>query len=266
MGAVGYTIVTYFFKIIWALVVWVLGRFIINFILKMLKKRIDAGKIDPSLSSFLKAIIKTLLYIVLVIMIISTLGIQTTSLVAILGAAGLAVGLALQGSLANFAGGVLILLFRPFSVGEFIEAGGNKGTVKEIHIFSTILDTPDNKRIIVPNGSLSNSTIINYSRNDMRRVDLVFSVSYDDDLDKAREVLRNIAMSQEAVIKEKDILVELGEYGGSSINFYYKVWCKKEDYWKVYFDSMKMVKKAFDEAGLSIPYPQMDVHLNKVEK
>ena len=259
-------IVSYFFKVVFALVIWVLGRYAIKLIMKTLKKRIDSGEIDPSLSSFLNSIVKTLLYTVLFIMIISTLGIQTTSLVAILGAAGLAVGFALQGSLANFAGGVLILLFRPFSVGDFIESGGVSGFVKEIHVFSTVLDTPDNKRVIVPNGSLSNTTIVNYSKNDIRRVDLTFSVGYDDNLEKAAEVLKNIAMSQEAVLKDQDIFVQIGEYGDSSINFYYRVWCKSADYWKVYFDTMQMVKKEFDQAGLSIPFPQMDVHMDKVEK
>ncbi len=263
---IGTLIVSYFFKVIFAIVIWMIGKYVIGLIVKMLKKRIESGQIDPSLSSFLRSLIKTLLYTVLIIMIISTLGIQTTSLVAILGAAGLAVGLALQGSLANFAGGVLILLFRPFSVGEFIESGGIKGSVKEIHIFSTILTTPDNKMVIVPNGSLSNTTIINYSRNDIRRVDMLFSVSYSDDLEKAKEVLREIANSQEAIMKDKDIFVEIGEYADSSINIYYRVWCKNADYWKVYFDTMKMVKKGFDESGISIPFPQMDVHMDKLEK
>lgn len=263
---IGSMIVTYFFKIIFAIIMWVVGRYVIGFIIKMIKKKIESGQIDPSLSSFLRSIVKTLLYTILIIMIISMLGIQTTSLVAILGAAGLAVGLALQGSLANFAGGVLILLFRPFSVGDFIESGSTKGVVKEIHVFSTILNTPDNKVVIVPNGSLSNTTIVNYSRNELRRVDMVFSVSYSDDLEKAKEILRNIALSQEAIMKDKDIFVEVAEYADSSINFYYRVWCKTADYWKVYFDTMKMVKKEFDGAGISIPFPQMDVHMDKLEK
>jgi small conductance mechanosensitive channel len=259
-------IVSYFFKVIFAIVIWIIGKLLIKTVMKILKKRVESGKIDPSLGSFLRSLIKTLLYTILIIMIISTLGIQTTSLVAILGAAGLAVGLALQGSLANFAGGVLILLFRPFSVGEFIESGGVKGVVKEIHIFSTILTTLDNKMVIVPNGSLSNTTIINYSRNDLRRVDMLFSVSYSDDLEKVKEVLHGIANSQEAIMKDKDIFVEIGEYADSSINIYYRVWCKTDDYWKVYFDTMKMVKSKFDEAEIKIPFPQMDVHMDKMEK
>jgi small conductance mechanosensitive channel len=191
------------------------------------------------------------------------LGIQTASFVAVLGAASLAVGFALQGSLTNFAGGVLIILFKPFKVGDLIEANGFLGVVEEIQIFATLLNTLDNRKIIIPNGKLSNESVVNYTKNEIRRVDITFGVGYNDDLEKAKEVLRELANSQEKVLKDPPIFVEIIEYANSSVNIIYRVWCKTEDYWDVYFHSMKMAKIEFDKNNISIPYPQMDVHMDK---
>lgn len=246
-----------------AVLIWLIGVFVIKRLEKILELTMDRRKVDCSLKSFASSLFSSLMYIILIIIVISTLGFQTSSLVAIVGAAGLAVGLALQGSLSNFAGGILIIIFRPFGVGDFIEAGSSKGTVKEIQIFSTIIDTPDNKRIIIPNAQLSNNTIVNYTKNDIRRIDFVFSVSYDDDLRKAREIIDSILRRHEKVMKDKDIFVRISEYADSSINFTGRVWAKKEDYWEIYFDVLEVVKEEFDKAGLSIPYPQMDIHTDQ---
>jgi small conductance mechanosensitive channel len=245
-----------------ALIIWMVGMFIIKKLERLLELAMEKKKVDSSLKSFTSSLFSSAMYLILVIIVISTLGFQTSSLVAIIGAAGLAIGLALQGSLSNFASGILIIIFRPFGVGDFVEAGSFKGTVKEIQIFSTIMDTPDNKRIIIPNSQLSNNAIINYTKNDIRRVDFVFSVSYDDNLKIAREIITNILSSHEKVLKDKDIFVKISEYADSSINFAGRVWVKKEDYWDVYFDVMEIMKEEYDKAGLNIPYPQMDIHMD----
>lgn len=248
-----------------ALLIWLIGIFVIKKMEKLLELAMTKKKVDSSLKSFASSLLGSIMYLVLIIIVISTLGFQTSSLVAIIGAAGLAIGLALQGSLSNFASGILIIIFRPFSVGDFIEAGGFKGTVKEIQIFSTIMDTPDNKRIIIPNSQLSNNAIVNYTKNDVRRVDFVFSVSYDDNLRNAREIITKILSGHEKVLKDKDIFVRISEYADSSINFTARVWVKKEDYWDVYFDVMEVLKEEYDKAGLSIPYPQIDVHTDETK-
>ncbi len=244
-----------------AVLVWIVGSFIIKKLDYILVSRMEKKEVDPSLTSFAKSLLNAILYILLVVAVVSQLGVQTSSLVAIVGAAGLAVGLALQGSLSNFAGGILIIIFRPFSVGDFIEAGGTSGIVKDIQIFSTILHTLDNKVVVVPNAQLSNNTIINYTKNDIRRVDLKFSVAYSDNLDVAKDILTKIASNHEKVLKDHDIFVRLSEYANSSINFTVRVWAKTSDYWDVYFDIMEEVKSEFDTANLNIPFPQMDVHI-----
>ena len=191
------------------------------------------------------------------------LGIQMTSFIAILGAAGLAVGLALQGSLANFAGGVLILLFKPFKVGDFIDAVGFSGTVKEIQVFSTKMTTPDNKTIIIPNGNLANSSMTNYSTQTQRRVDFVFGIGYNDDIKKAKSVINELIYKDERILKDPEPLVVVSELGDSSVNLTVRVWSKSADYWGIFFDMQESVKLKFDEQGISIPYPQQDVHLYK---
>ncbi len=255
--------INYGLKLLYAILIWVVGKFVVGKLMVLIDKKMDTVKTDITLRKFLHSIINTMLYTFLFIVIISTLGIQTASFVAVLGAASLAIGFALQGSLSNFAGGVLIILFKPYKIGDFIEASGFKGTVVEIQIFATLLNTPDNKRIVVPNGKLSNETLVNYSKNPTRRVDIVFGVGYNDDLDKAKAVLVEIARSQEKILKNPDIFVEIIEYGDSSVNIVYRVWCNAADYWNVYFHSMKMAKVEFDKANISIPYPQMDVHMEK---
>jgi len=255
--------INYGMKLLYAILIWIVGKFIIGKLMLVIDKKMERVKTDVTLKKFLHSIINTMLYTFLFIIIISTLGIQTASFVAVLGAASLAVGFALQGSLSNFAGGVLIILFKPYKIGDYIGAAGVAGTVVEIQIFATLLNTPDNKRIVIPNGKLSNDTITNYSKNSTRRVDITFGVGYDDDLDKAKSVLVEIARSQEKVLKDPGIFVEIIEYGDSSVNIVYRVWCNAPDYWNVYFHSMKMAKIEFDKANISIPYPQMDLHMEK---
>ena len=189
------------------------------------------------------------------------LGIETTSFVAILGAAGLAVGLALQGGLANFAGGVLILIFKPFKVGDFIDAQGHAGVVSEITVFTTVLKTPDNKTIIIPNGALSNGSMVNYSTEEKRRVDMVFGIGYGDDIAKAKQVLKRIVDEDERVLKDPAPQIVVAELADSSVNFNFRVWCTGSDYWSIYFDMNEKVKLEFDKEGVSIPFPQRDVHL-----
>ncbi len=254
---------TYALKVLYAVIIWVVGKFIIKQIVKLFDHKMEMAKTEETLKKFLHSMFNIFLYTILFIIIISTLGIETASLVAVLGAASLAIGFALQGSLSNFAGGVLIILFKPFKIGDYVEAGGVSGTVTEIQIFATLLDTVDNKRVIIPNGKMSNETLINYSKNGTRRVDIVFGVGYNDDLEKAKEVLTEVAKAQDKVLQDKGIFVEIVEYANSSVNIVYRVWCNTPDYWDVYFQSMKAAKTEFDKANISIPYPQMDVHVTK---
>jgi len=255
--------ITYGIKLLYALLIWVIGKYIIGKLMLLVDKKMELAQTEITLKKFLHSIVNTLFFTFLFIIIISTLGIQTASFIAVLGAASLAIGFALQGSLANFAGGVLIILFKPYKIGDYIEASGVAGTVIEIQIFATLLNTVDNKRIVIPNGKLSNDTLVNYSKNPVRRVDIVFGVGYNDDIEKAKSVLVEIANSQEKILKNQEAFVEIVEYGNSSVNIVYRVWCKTADYWDVYFQSMKMAKTEFDKANISIPYPQMDVHVEK---
>lgn len=254
-------IIIYGQKIILAIIVLVIGLILINHLLKLINKSLDKAKVDKSLHSFLNSIINISLKILLFITIASMLGVKMTSFIAILGAAGLAVGLALQGSLSNFAGGVLIILLKPFKVGDFIEGTGHAGTVTEIQVFHTILNTPDNRVIVIPNGNLSNSSVINYSKKDTRRVDLTFGVSYQDDITKVKNVLTRLANEHELILKDPAPVIKLAELGDSSINFILRVWCQSENYWTVHFDLLENVKLEFDKENISFPYPHMDVDL-----
>ena len=200
----------------------------------------------------------------IIIAAIGQLGIQTTSLIAVMGAAGLAVGLALQGSLSNFAAGVLIVIFRPYRVGDFVEAAGISGSVEQVQILTTILKTPDNKRIIVPNAQIMDSIITNYSANDTRRVDLVVGVSYDDDLDKVRNTLRSLIDADDRILKDPECLIAVSELADSSVNFNVRPWVNAADYWGVYFGLTEAIKKRFDQEGISFPFPQQDVHMHTV--
>lgn len=255
-------VIQYGLKLIFAIIIIFIGMKVIKYIVNLFEKSFK-DRLEPTLMKFLKSVSKALLNILLFLSAAATLGIEMTSFVAVLGAMSFAIGLSLQGSLANFAGGVLILISKPFKAGDFIEAGGNKGTVEEIQILYTVLNTPDNKQIVIPNGDLSNSDITNYSAHDKRRLDLVFGIGYDDDLIKAKEVLKDIVASKDMIIETPEPIIKVGELAGSSVNFDVKVWVKTSDYWTVYYDMKETVKLRFDEEGIGIPYPQMDVHLDK---
>lgn len=252
-------------KILLAVVAYFIGGFVIRKVVNLVGLALKKNKVEDTLHSFLQSILNTLLKAILIIVCASIIGLETASLIAILGAAGLAVGLALQGSLANFAGGVLILLFRPFKNGDAIKAQGYVGSVEEIQIFNTILKTFDNQRIIIPNGLLSNGCVTNINVNGTRRVDMTFGIGYDDDIAKAKAILKSLIDADERVLKDKGVDIWVGEHGDSSVNIFVRPWSKAEDYWGIYFDMMENVKIAFDKEGISIPFPQRDVHVHQVE-
>jgi small conductance mechanosensitive channel len=248
-------------KLILAIIVLIVGLWIIRLIVKSINKAMERSNIEVSLRKFLGSLSGILLKILLLISVASMIGIATTSFVAILGAAGLAVGLALQGGLANFAGGVIILIFKPFKVGDFIDAQGYMGTVNAITIFTTILKTPDNKTVIIPNGALSNGSMVNFSTESKRRVDMVFGIGYGDSIEKAKQVLKQLVDSDERIHKDPAPQIVVGELGDSSVNFNVRAWCDAGNYWGIYFDMHEKVKLTFDKEGISIPFPQRDVHV-----
>lgn len=253
-------------NVVIAVGIFVIGRMIAGFIKSVAVKAMGARNVDATLQGFLASLIYIALVAFVVIAALGQLGIQTTSFVAILGAAGLAIGLALQGSLSNFASGVLILIFRPFKAGDFIEAGGVSGVVENIQIFTTNMKTGDNKAVIVPNSQIMGGTITNYSTKETRRVDFTFGVSYDDDLDKARSTILDVLSQDERILSEPAApFVVVGELADSSVNFTVRVWVKSADYWGVFFDNTEAMKKRFDKEGISFPFPQQDVHVHKVE-
>ncbi len=258
--------ITYGLKIVGAIAIFVIGKWIAKAIVKALKKVMEKGKVEATLISFVGNLIYVLLMIVVILAAIGNLGVNTTSFVAILGAAGLAVGLALQGTLSNVGAAVLLILFRPFKVGDFVEAGGVAGVVEEINMFSTIFKTGDNKVVIVPNGAIIGGTITNYSAKETRRVEWTFGIGYEDDLKLAKNTLEEILNEDERVLKEPAPFVAVSELADSSVNFVCRVWVKSGDYWGVYFDTIEKVKLVFDEKGISIPYPQMDVHIDKPQE
>lgn len=249
-------------KAITALVILLVGLFLIKLIINSAKKIMQKKEVDITLQKFLTNLGNWILKIILFITVISQLGIATTSFAAVIAAAGLAIGLALQGSLANFAGGVLIMIFKPFKIGDFIQAQGESGTVKEIEIFTTKLNTPDNKEVIIPNGKLSNDNIINFSTEKTRRVDITFGVGYDSDIKKTKEVILEVANNHPAILKEPAIAVNVSELADSSINFFTRCWVNSSDFWAVKFDLTEQVKEALDKAGIEIPYPHR-VNINK---
>lgn len=244
-----------------AVVTLFVGLWLIKIVYKVVHRGLERSKVDVSLQNFLSTLVSALLKVLLIVSVASMIGIQTTSFVAILGAAGLAVGLALQGSLANFAGGVLILLFKPYKAGDFIDAQGVSGTVKAIQVFTTVMLTPDNKTIIIPNGAISNGIITNFSEQDTRRVDMVFGIGYNDDIQKAKAALNAIVDADERVLKDPAPQVVVAELADSSVNFKVRTWCNSGDYWGIYFDMQEKVKEVFDKEGISIPFPQRDVHI-----
>ncbi|MCV6624101.1 MAG: mechanosensitive ion channel [Cellvibrionaceae bacterium] len=248
-----------------AIVVLVIGWWLIGKVVNLTVKAMEKNELDVTLQRFLSSIIGIGLKALLIISVASMVGIATTSFVAVLGAAGLAVGLALQGSLSNFAGGVLLILFKPYKVGDFIEAQGHAGVVQSIQIFNTVMKTGDNKTIIIPNGPISNGSITNYSTEDTRRVDMSFGIGYDDDIDAARDALEEIIAADDRILKDPAHLIVVAELADSSVNFTVRVWVNSADYWGVFFAMQETVKKTFDAKKISIPYPQQDVHLHKVD-
>ncbi len=255
------TVVSLGKNLIVALVIFYVGRFVIGFVVRGLHKMLQKNGVDKTLETFVCNLVRTALLIVVIIAAISALGIETTSFIAIFGAAGLAVGLALQGSLSNFASGVLIVLFRPYKVGDFIEAAGINGSVEQVQILTTVLKTGDNKQVIVPNSQIMDSVITNYSANDTRRVDMVVGVSYDDDLDKVRSTIQELVAADERIMAEPACTIAVSALADSSVNFVVRPWVKTSDYWGVMFDLTEAIKKRFDKDGISFPFPQQDVHL-----
>lgn len=244
------------------IVILVIGLWIAGMITSTVKKLMEKRGLDPALQSFLGSMLGITLKVLVVISALGTLGIEMTSFVAILGAAGLAVGMALSGTLQNFAGGVMILIFKPFKVGDFIEAQGYAGVVSEIQIFNTILKTGDNKTIIIPNGGLSTGSMVNYSTEPRRRVDWVIGIGYGDDCDKAKEVIMGMLNDDSRILKDPAPFIAVKELADSSVNFVVRGWVESADYWGVYFDLHERVYKEFDKHGLNIPFPQMDVHVH----
>ncbi len=256
-------VLVYGLKILYAGLIFFVGRFVIRFLVRGLKKMLVTRNLDLTLTSFVLNLVYFALLIFVAVAALGQLGIQTTSVVAVLGAAGLAVGLALQGSLANFASGILIIVLKPFKIGDFIDGGGATGKVQDIGMITTTLKTPDNKVVTMPNSAIMGGSITNYSAEEMRRMDLVIGVSYDDDIRQVEKVLGEILDKEERVLPEPAYRVGLLELADSSVNFAVRPWVKTSEYWDVYFDLMKQIKLVLEEKGFSIPYPQQDVHLHR---
>ena len=253
-------------KLAVALVILIVGLILIKVLLGGMKKMFKLKNFDTTLETFLLSFTGILLKIILGITVVSTLGVQMTTFVALLGAAGLAIGMALSGTLQNFAGGVMLLIFRHYKVGDWVEMQGYSGTVKEIQIFNTILKTPDNKTIIIPNSPISTDSLVNYSTEPKRRVDFTLGIGYDDDIDAAKKVILDVIKADERVHKDPEPFIAVAELADSSVNFTLRVWVDSGDYWGVYWDNLEAFKKALDATGISIPYPQRDVHMHQVEQ
>ena len=258
--------ITYAPKLVGAIIVWIIGGWVIKGLLKTFTKMLDRSKTDESLKPFLKSIINAALRVMLIISVLTMLGVEMTSFIALLGAAGLAVGMALSGTLQNFAGGVIILVIKPFKVGDVIEAQGYIGTVKEIQIFNTTLKTADNKTIIIPNGGLATSSLINYSTEENRRIEWTFGIGYGDDTEKAKGILKELCEADERILKDPETFIAISALADNSVNFVVRSWVKSSDLWNVYFEMNEKVYNAFNKEGLNIPFPQMDIHLHKVEQ
>jgi len=248
-----------------AIVIYVIGRIVVGFVLSIFRRLMAKSKYDAMLVDFLESIFSAILMLFVIVASLDQLGVDTTSLVAILGAAGLAIGLSLQDSLKNFAAGVMLLVFKPFKSGDFVEAAGTAGSVKKIGIFTTTMTTPDNKEIIVPNGGIYGGNITNFSAKDTRRVDMVVGIGYDADLKKAKQILQEMVAADERILKEPAPQVAVAELADSSVNFVVRPWVNAADFWAVKFDFTEEVKLRFDSEGISIPFPQMDVHLHKTD-
>ncbi|MEL6870840.1 MAG: mechanosensitive ion channel domain-containing protein [Pseudomonadota bacterium] len=244
-----------------AIATFIIGRLIVGVIMRGVRSVMARVDFDPLLERFISNIIRTLLNLFVILAALQKLGFEMTSVIAVLGAAGLAVGLALQGSLSNFASGVLIILFRPYREGDYVEAAGVGGSVQEVSIFNTILLTPDNRRVIVPNSNITSDAIVNYSSQPTRRIDLVIGVGYEDDLKKAEQALRDVVAADKRILEEPAPTIAVSELGDSSVNFVVRPWVKTSDYWAVRFELIKNIKNRLDADGISIPYPQRDVHV-----
>jgi len=261
-GIAGFLTV-YGLRLVGSILIFYIGKKVAKFLTDFTKKRMDQAEVDPTISKFLSNLIYGGLLLFVILAALSNLGVNTTSFIAVLGAAGLAVGLAFQGTLSNIGAGVLLIFFRPFKVGDFISAAGEMGVVEEINLFSVLLKTGDNKQIIVPNSSIIGGNIVNFSAKETRRVDWTFGIGYDDDLKLAKTTLEEIVSSDERVLKDPAPFVAVSELADSSVNFTVRAWVKSGDYWGVYFDTIEKVKLTFDEKGISIPYPQLDIHQDK---
>jgi len=254
-------VMLYGVKVIAAIAIFIIGRWVANGFRSVTKKLMDKKNIDPTVTGFVGNLTYMGLLVFVIIAALGQLGIQTTSFIAILGAAGLAIGLALQGSLSNFAAGFLMIIFKPFKVGDYVEAAGVAGTVEMIQIFTTTLKTPDNKTVIIPNAGVTGGNIVNWTVKGTRRADMVFGIGYEDDIDKAKQIMADVLGKDDRILKDPPMQIAVSELADSSVNFVVRPWVSIENYWGVYFDAMENIKKAFDEAGVSIPYPQQDVHM-----
>lgn len=251
-------------NVISAILILFIGNLVVKGVAGSVANVLKKKEMDKAVVDFIHGLVRYTLFIIVLIAALSRIGVQTASVVAVIGAAGLAVGLALQGSLSNFAAGVLIVAFRPFKSGDYVEIGGVAGSVDSIQIFQTVLKSPDNKMVVVPNSAVIGGAITNYSRHETRRVDMVIGVSYKSDLQKTKRVLRETLEKDPRILKDPDMTIGVLTLADSSINFVVRPWCKTSDYWAVYFDSMQAIKEALDANGIEIPFPQMDVHLNKI--
>lgn len=252
-------------SILAALLVFIIGRIVVKILVNVLGKVIGRTKLDQILVEFIQTVVHALLLVFVIVAAIDQLGVNTTSLIAVLGAAGLAIGLALQGSLQNFAAGFMILMFRPFKAGDFVEAGNTMGVIERISIFATVMRTPDNKEVIVPNGAIYGNNITNYSARDTRRVDMVFGISYGDNIKKAKDIIAETIAADERVLAEPEPTIVVGELGDSSVDILARPWVNTGDYWPVKWDLTEKIKIAFDENDITIPFPQMDVHMDKAD-
>lgn len=246
-----------------AAIIFIIGRILISFLNKLVARILERRKIDPSIQSFVKSLVSILLTVLLIVAVISKLGIETTSFAALLASAGVAVGMALSGNLQNFAGGLIVLLFRPYKVGDVIESQGETGTVREIQIFHTILTTFDNKVIYIPNGALSSGTVINYSREELRRVDWTIGVEYNSDYNTVEQTIRNLLATDSRILNEPAPFIALSALADSSVNITIRVWVKNADYWNVYFDMNRRIYAEFNEKGIGFPFPQLTIHQAK---
>ena len=248
-------------RVLYAVLIIVIGRWVVKLLLKIIKAALEKTTVEETVRIFVVNLLNTLLMVIIFIAAINQLGIETTSIIAMLGAAGLAIGLSLQGSLANFAAGILIVIFKPYKVGDYIEAGSAAGTVLDIQIFSTVLKTPDNKIVIVPNGTIMKDSVVNYTDQATRRVDIVASCGYEDDIDKVKEILKDILNQEDRILAEPEPRIAVSELADNSVNFIVRPWVNSSDVLSVKYSILEQIKKRFDEEGISIPYPQRDVHI-----